>query len=239
MTKVATMPKAGAQPPAGGGAVSRSMILKCALRIVDDEGIDGLSMRHLSEQVGRDPAVLYRHVPNKAALLDGVAEIVVGQLRVDTEDLDWQAQLRCVAHGFRRLALAHPNVVPLIVTRPLATPLGQRPPGMLRPLEDILALLSAVGYSGADALHIYRVLIGFLYGHVLTELQEVVERPEESDDVLRLGLHRLTITEFPHVRAVASALGSYDGAAELDRGLDLLFIGLAATLPPIKPVRSI
>jgi AcrR family transcriptional regulator len=105
-------------------------------------GIDGLSMRRLSEEVGRDPTVLYRHIPNKAALLDGVAEIVIGQLRVDTADPDWVAQLRIVAHDFRRLALAHPNVVPLLVTRPLATPLGQRPPGMLRPLEDVLALLN-------------------------------------------------------------------------------------------------
>jgi hypothetical protein len=45
-----------------------------------------------------------------------------------------------------------------------------------------------------------------------------------------LGLHRLTITEFPQVRALASALGSYDGAAELERGLDQLFIGLTATV---------
>ncbi|MDT5196498.1 MAG: hypothetical protein QOH20_3252, partial [Mycobacterium sp.] len=124
------------------------------------------------------------------------------------------------------------HVVPLLVTRPLATPLGMRPPGMLRPLEDVLTLLVSVGFSGVDALHIYRMLFGFLYGHVLTELQEVVERPEETDDVLRLGLHRLTITEFPQVRALASVLGSYDGAAELDRGLDLLFIGLTATVTP-------
>jgi hypothetical protein len=169
-------------------------------------------------------------VPNKAALLDGVAEMVLGQLRVDTADPDWAGQLRELAHDFRRLALAHPNVVPLLVTRPLATPLGQRPPGMLRPLEDVVALLTSVGFSGVDALHIYRVLFGYLYGHILTELQEVVERPEESDDVLRLGLHRLAITEFPQVRALATALGSYDGAAELDRGLDLLLIGLAATV---------
>jgi AcrR family transcriptional regulator len=212
------------------GQVSRSVILQCALELVDRDGVDGLSMRRLSEAVGRDPTVIYRHVPNKAALLDGVAEIVLGQLRVDTADLDWAGQLRAVAHDFRRLALAHPKVVPLLVTRPLATPLGQRPPGMLRPLEDVVALLTSVGFSGVDALHIYRVLFGYLYGHILTELQEVVERPEESDDVLRLGLHRLSITEFPQVRALATALGSYDGAAELDRGLDLLLIGLAATV---------
>jgi AcrR family transcriptional regulator len=214
------------------GPVSRSTILQAALRIIDRDGIDGLSMRRLSEEVGRDPTVLYRHIPSKAALLDGVAEIVLGQLRVDTADPDWAGQLRMVAHDFRRLALVHPNVVPLVVTRPLATPLGQRPPGMLRPLEDVLALLTGVGFSGADALHIYRVLFGYLHGHILTELQEVIERPEETDDVLRLGLHRLAVTEFPQVRALASALASYDGAAELDRGLDLLLLGLTATLTP-------
>lgn len=215
---------------AGGnnGKISRSLILQIALGIVDRDGVDGLSMRRLSDAVGRDPTVLYRHLPNKAAVLDGVAEIVVAQLSVDTADPDWAAQLRSVAHDFRRLAITHPNVVPLLVTRPLATPLGQRPPGMLRPLEDVLALLICAGFSGVDALHIYRLLFGFLHGHILNELQEVVERPEETDDVLRLGLHRLSITEFPQLRALASALASYDGAAELDRGLDLLLTGLTA-----------
>ncbi|MDT5125508.1 MAG: hypothetical protein QOG79_1313 [Mycobacterium sp.] len=233
MTKSPTAPDADATESTDrDGQVSRSRILRAALGIIDRDGVDGLSMRRLSEEVGRDPTVLYRHVSNKAALLDGVSEVVLGQLRVDTTDPDWAAQLRAVAHDFRRLALEHPHVVPLLVTRPLATPLGMRPPGMLRPLEDVLTLLVSVGFSGVDALHIYRMLFGFLYGHVLTELQEVVERPEETDDVLRLGLHRLTITEFPQVRALASVLGSYDGAAELDRGLDLLFIGLTATVTP-------
>ena len=233
MTKQPTVSDAradGTDRAAATSAVSRSVILQCALRIVDGDGIDALSMRRLSAEVGRDPTVIYRHVPNKAALLDGVAEIVLGQLRVDAADPDWAGQLRTVAKDFRRLATEHPNMLPLLVTRPLATPLGLRPPGMLRPLEDILTLLTSAGFSGVDALHIYRVLFGYLHGHILTELQEVIERPEETDDVLRLGLHRLAITEFPQVRALASILASYDGAAELDRALDLLFIGLAATL---------
>jgi AcrR family transcriptional regulator len=223
----------------GDGGVSRSVILQSALRIVDRAGVEGLSMRRLSDEVRRDPTVIYRHVPNKAALLDGVAEIVLGQLRVDTADPDWVGQLRAVAHDFRRLALAHPNVVPLLVTRPLATPLGQRPVGMLRPLEDVLTLLTSAGFSGADALHIYRVLFGYLHGHILDELQEVIERPEETDDVLRVGLHRFPVTEFPQVRAVASALANYDGVTELDRGVDLLLSGLTATLaPPAGSSRS-
>src|SRR6476620_1601632 len=238
MTTRPTGPDAGADdgdrsvavPGQDSGQLTRSVILQTALVIVDRDGVDGLSMRRLSDALGRDPVMLYRHVPNKAAVLDGVAEIVLAQLLVDNTDPDWAGQLRTVAHAFRQLALAHPNVVPLLVTRPLATPLGQRPPGMLRPLEDVLALLTCAGFSGDDALHIYRVLFGFLYGHILHELQEVIERPEETDHVLRLGLHRFAITEFPLLRALAPALASYDGAAELDRFLDLLLPGLTASL---------
>ncbi len=229
-----------APPPAGrddGGAnpdgkITRDVVLAAALELIDRDGVDGLSMRRLARVLGRDPMILYRHAPNKAALLDGVAETVLAQLKVDPADPDWAAQLRAVARGYRALALAHPKVVPLLVTRPLATPLGLRPPGTLRPLEDILALLTRAGFSGTDALHIYRALFGFLHGHVLDELQELIENPDETDDLLRLGLHRLPIREFPLLRSLAPALASYDGAAELERGLDILLTGLTDSLTP-------
>lgn len=213
-----------------GAPITRERILACALDLIDRDGIDGLSMRRLGKALGRDPMTLYRHAPNKAALLDGVAESVLGQLEVDTGAGEWTTQLREVARGFRRLALAHPQVVPLLVTRPLSTPLGLRPLGTLRPLENILTLLTRAGFIDADALHVYRALFGFLYGHVLNELQELVESPDESDDLLRLGLHRLPIGEFPLLRGLAPVLASYDGAAELERGLDILLAGLTATL---------
>ena len=220
--------------------ITRVAVLANALEIIDTDGVGGLSMRRLGEAVGRDPMVLYRHVPNKAAVLDGVVEIVFEQLSLDTTRTDWAAALRDLAHDFRDLACAHPNVVPLLVTRPLATPLGMRPQGMLRQLEDVLSLLTGAGFSGADAVLVYRALLGFLYGHVLTELQEAVERPDETDDVLRLGLHRLRVGEFPNLRALAPTWAAYDGLTELDRGLDILLSGLAAQLgspggPPQPP----
>ncbi|MHA3021860.1 TetR/AcrR family transcriptional regulator [Mycobacterium sp. BMJ-28] len=229
------------QPPVGpsgpdlpkdgeDGPITRTAVLVKALDIIDREGVDALSMRRLGEAVGRDPMVLYRHVPNKAAVLDGVVELVFEQLSLDVAATDWIAALRKLGHDFRDLARSHPNVVPLLVTRPLATPLGMRPPGILRHLEEVLALLAGAGFAGADALHVYRALFGFLYGHVLTELQEIVERPEETDHVLRLGLHRLPIGQFPNIRDLAPTWASYDGLAELDRGLDILLSGLAGRL---------
>jgi AcrR family transcriptional regulator len=230
------------RPPAGravqdagaprDGKITREVVLATALEIIDRDGADGLSMRRLARALDRDPMLLYRYAPNKAALLDGVTETVLAQLEVDPADPDWAGQLRAVARDYRALALAHPHVVPLLVTRPLATPLALRPPGTLRPLEDVLALLTRAGFSGADALHIYRALFGFLHGHVLNELQELVDNPDETDDLLRLGLHRLPIGEFPLLRGLAPVLAAYDGAAELERGLEILLTGLATTLPP-------
>ena len=139
----------------GSGKITHDALLAAALEIIDRDGADALSTRRLARAPDRDPMILYRHAPGKAALLDGVAETV------------------------------------------LATPLGLRPLGTLRPLEDILALLTRAGFSGPDALHIYRALFGFLHGHVLDELQELTVSPDETDDLLRLGLHRLPIGDFP------------------------------------------
>jgi AcrR family transcriptional regulator len=220
------------------GKITRELVLTTALELIDRDGSDALSMRRLEAALDRDPMILYRHAPGKAALLDGVVEVVLGQLSVDPADPDWAGQLRAVARDYRALALAHPHVVPLLVTRPLATPLALRPRGTLRPLEDLLDLLTRAGFSGADALHIYRALFGFLNGHVLNELQELVDNPNETDDLLRLGLHRLPIAEFPLLRGLAHDLAAYDGASELESGLDILLTGLADTLSPAGGLKN-
>jgi len=210
--------------------LSRELVLSTALELVDAEGLDALTMRRLGQELGRDPMSLYRYAANRAALLDGVTETVLDELAIFTGVLDWQAQLRRIAHDLRLLALRHPNVVSLLVTRPLSTPLGLRPLGTLRPLEQILGLLIGAGFRPSDALHVYRAYYGFLYGHILNELQEYVVDPEENEALLRLGLHRLPSKEFPHLRALGPVLADYDGAAELDQGLTILLSGLAAQL---------
>jgi AcrR family transcriptional regulator len=85
---------AGANPD---GKITRDVVLAAALEIIDRDGAEGLSMRRLARALNRDPMILYRHAPNKAALLDGVAEIVLAQLKVDPADPDWAGQLRTIA----------------------------------------------------------------------------------------------------------------------------------------------
>ena len=210
--------------------LTRELVLSAALELVDAEGLDALTMRRLGQVLGRDPMSLYRYAENRAALLDGVSELVLNELAIFPADPDWKAQLRRIAHDLRLLALRHPNVVPLLVTRPLSTPLGLRPLGTVRPLEQILALLSDAGFAPADALHVYRAYYGFLYGHILNELQEYIVDPEENEALLRLGLHRLPAKDFPRLRALAPVLADYDGEAELDQGITILLSGLETHL---------
>ena len=218
--------------------LTRHDVLVTALQLIDDQGVDALSMRRLGRALDRDPMRLYRFAGSKDQLLDGIVELVLDELHVpaDAPADTWPAVLRAVAHAYRGLALRHPHVVPLLVTRPLSTPLGLRPLGTLRPLEALLDLLIRAGFDTGGSLHAYRLYMGFLQGHVLNELQERAQNPDETDDLLRLGLYRLPAREFPRLRSLATALASYDGARELDEGLDIVLGGLrrqldAATTP--------
>ena len=229
----AAAPTTGRRP-----ALTREQILTAAVAIIDADGVEALTMRRLGQALDRDPMAIYRHAADKDALLDGVVEHVAAELVTPREPDsnghsdgdDWEAVLHRTAHTFRRVALAHPHVVPLLLTRPLSGPLALRPLGTLQLLEELLELFSAAGFDQPGALHAARLFTGFLYGHVLHELQEQIQNPDETDDLLRLGLHRLPIAQFPRLRSLATVLAAYDGAAELDEGLAIVLAGLRSQL---------
>ncbi|WP_120521565.1 TetR/AcrR family transcriptional regulator C-terminal domain-containing protein [Arthrobacter celericrescens] len=224
------MERKGASGQNGAGRLSRTSVLKAALELVDEHGVEALSMRRLGQAIGRDPMSIYRYAANRQELLAGVAELVLDEVETFPDDTHWQAQLRRMAHELRRVCLLHPNAVPLLVTGPLSTPLGLRPAGTLRPLEQVLGTLIRAGFVPADALHIYRAFYGFLYGHILNELQELIADPDENEALLRLGLQRLPLRDFPHLRSLAPELLEYDGSQELDEGLTILLAGLGHQL---------
>ena len=184
-------------------------------------------MRALAEELGVDAMTVYRHVRNREELLDGIVAAALGELEVvPSSEGDWQQHLREYAYGFRRLALAHREAFPLFVTRPLASPLARRPLGSVRAIEALLELLIRAGFDEEDALYAYRAFSGFLFGHLLMELHEIVEQPDDPDDIVRLGLYRLPAQEFPRLRALARRLPSEHPAAELDQGLAVLLAHL-------------
>ena len=147
----AAAPATGRRP-----ALTREQILTAAVAIIDAEGVEALTMRRLGQALDRDPMTIYRHAADKDALLDGVVEHVAAELITSREpdsngDENWEAVLHRTAHTFRRVALAHPHVVPLLLTRPLAGPLARRPLGSLQLLEDLIGLFSAAGFDPPGA----------------------------------------------------------------------------------------
>src|ERR687897_673164 len=98
--------------------LSRRRILEAAVRFVDREGLEALSMRKLGSELGVEAMSLYNHVPNKDALLDGMVEVLLGELEVPSERAAWEERVKEAYRGFRRLAHEHPNVFPLLVNRP-------------------------------------------------------------------------------------------------------------------------
>jgi AcrR family transcriptional regulator len=235
-----TRPTAAPPPTGRPAALTREQVLIAALEIIDQDGVEALTMRRLGQALDRNPMGIYRHAADKDALLDGVVEHVLSELVVARQpgrdeaggdtDGEWETALRRTAHAFRRIALAHPNAVPLLVTRSVTGPLALRPLGTLRPLEELLEVFIGAGFDPHGALHATRLFTGILYGHIQDELQQQVNDPDETDDLLRLGLHRLPITQFPRLRSLATVLATYDGAAELDEGLDIVIAGLRSQL---------
>ncbi|MBA3248743.1 MAG: TetR/AcrR family transcriptional regulator C-terminal domain-containing protein [Geodermatophilaceae bacterium] len=215
--------------------LSTERVRAAALRILDTEGSEALSMRRLAQALDREAMTLYRYAPNKAALLDGVVELVLSDLSVDPAAADWCQELGELAEKYQELVLGHPHVLPLLVTLPRATPLGMRPIGTVRLLEDFIELLTRAGFTHSDALHAYRLFFGFLHGHALGQLQEAVQNADEAADQLRLALHQLPREKFPHLHALANQLSAYDGAAELHEGLEMVITGLRSFLSGRRP----
>lgn len=221
----------GAPSPGTRTGLNLQRVLTAALHIADTEGLEALSMRRLAQSLNREAMTLYRYAPNKAALLDGIVDLVLSPLAVDPDAADWRAELRTVGRRFRDLAQAHPNVVPLLATRPEATPLGLRPVGTLQTLEDFLELLTRAGFTPSDALHAYRLFFGFLHGHIVSELHETAQPPEETELLLRLHLRHLPATRFRQLRGLTHELVHYDGPAQLQHSIERMITGLQRFQP--------
>ena len=161
--------------PGGRLPLTRELIIEQAIELIDSEGIDALSMRSLGRALGVEAMSLYTHIGNRQQLLTEVLDHTVQEMSADPSMLllpgdDWQAYLRRVAHGVRKMVLVHPKILPLMISQPPAAP-WVRPP--LRSLVWIEAFISGLREKGLDkveAVRIYRSFTGFLLGHLLLEV---------------------------------------------------------------------
>ncbi|MEE1786051.1 TetR/AcrR family transcriptional regulator C-terminal domain-containing protein [Streptomyces sp. SP17BM10] len=214
--------------------LNRPLVLRTAVALVDREGLSALTMRRLAGELGVESMALYRYTPGKEALLDGLVEAYFAEVNerlrgsAQTPEPGWRAELRRIARTFAAVAHAHPEILPLVATRPLAIPMSRRPASQLDLTEHILAVLGRAGFDDAAALTVYRSFVAWSLGSMLVDKRQVVDNAAEPDPALRLGLHRLSAVEYPRLRALVPRFADFDDEAELLAGLD----GLLDRMPP-------
>jgi hypothetical protein len=158
---------------------------------------------------------------------------IVDDMRQDPDVLDaprdgWQDFLQRMAHGVRRIALAHPRVFPLVASRPPEAPWLRPPLRSLTWVEVFLDGLIAEGFGEATAVAAYRSFTSFLLGHLLLEVAtlgadvgplDVLDDSEGADD--------RSIAPYPTVHRLRSALGEDHAAAEFEEALEGLLDRIA------------
>ncbi|MGY1814996.1 TetR/AcrR family transcriptional regulator [Blastococcus sp. SYSU D00820] len=214
-------------PTTGRPSLDRRRILGAAVQYIDEHGLAALTMRRLGRALGVEAMALYRYVPSRENLLDGVVESVIDELYGDPDvHLEaahgWQDYLQRLAHGVRRIALAHPEVFPLVATRPPAAPWIRPPLRSLRWVESFLVALTRSGFSEDSAVAAYRAYSSFLLGHLLLEVsQKGVPVNHEDAGVGTPGVAP-DLSGYPTVVRLESLLSLDESAAEFEEALENL-----------------
>jgi AcrR family transcriptional regulator len=215
-------------------ALDQQRIVDAAIRFIDEHGLRELTMRRLGRYLGVEGMALYRHLPGREALLDAVVESVVDELYGDPDvhleaHAGWVDYLQRLAHGLRRIALAHPEVFPLVATRPPAAPWIRPPLRSLRWIESLLTVMADAGFSDEAAAAVYRSFSSFLLGHLLLEVSSLgvetgpVEEPPvpPTDD----------LSAYPIVRRLQGPLSEDHATADFEEALEALLDRVALLLP--------
>ncbi len=206
----------------GRPAVPRDRIVATALQIVDEEGADALSMRTLAQRLGSGTATLYRHFPNRAALIANVIDRVFGEVDLNAEVLrvaPWPQACQAVAQAMFDALSRHKNVAPLLVE---TVPIG---PNAMALREQGIAVLLDNGFPAQLAVRSYATLSHYVLGFA-NQLRADSAAGQVVDAQLSALFRALDPAEFPATVAVADSM-PVPLEAEFAFGLELILKGLA------------
>jgi AcrR family transcriptional regulator len=234
---------AGEDPPSSRQPLDRGRIVGAAVGFIDEFGLPGLSMRRLGSILGVEAMSLYRYVPGRENLLDAVVETILAEMLDDEEILDkprdgWQDFLQRIAHGVRRVALAHPKAFPLVASRPTEAPWLRPPLRSLQTVESFLDGLIGEGFSESGAVSAYRAFTSFLLGHLLLEVSALGADvgPLDVMDDGESRNHKPMV--YPTVDRLSDALAEDHSAVEFEESLEELLERIAliqSESPPAVP----
>jgi AcrR family transcriptional regulator len=204
--------------------LTRERIVRTALRVMDDEGLEAVSMRRIGRELGVEAMSLYNHVRDKDDILEGVKELVMGEFDMGPPSGNWRNDARLAARAWRDVLRAHPNVITLMTaaTRPMLSPEA------LRPSEVAFDILRRAGLDDAETARAFCAFGGYIMGYVLMEAG-TMGGGSDAADVAEV-LASLPQDEMPRACAVLPHLLSADADERFDYGLDLLLAGLEQKL---------
>jgi AcrR family transcriptional regulator len=203
--------------------LTRNRILRTAIALADEAGIESLSMRRLGQALGVEAMSLYHHVANKEDLLDGMVDVVFGEVELPSREGDWRTAMRRRADSFRAVLARHRWAIGLVDSR---TAPG---PATLRHHDAVLGCLRGAGFSVELAAHAFAALDSYLYGFALQERNLPLEAGEQTAELAEAILAQLPAEEYPHLveLTVDHVLQpGYDFGNEFAFGLDLVLDGL-------------
>jgi len=183
-------------------------VLHAAVALADAAGIDSLGMRNLAQELGVVPMALYRHVANKEQLLDGMVDVVVGEIDPPTDGA-WRGAVRERILSARRALLRHPWASRVIETRRTPTPV------VLNYIESMIGMFRAGGFSVDLTHHVMHALGSRMYGFT----QELFDdSPSIEPDMRAAMLHELA-GRYPHIAEMAAAW-AHDEESVVGQGCD-------------------
>jgi AcrR family transcriptional regulator len=198
-------------------------VLQAAVALADREGVGSLSMRRLARELGVEAMSLYHHVPGKQALLDGMVDLVFGEIELPAADGDWKAAMRRRAVSAREVLARHPWAIALMESR--RTP----GPANLRHHDAVLGCLRRAGFPVALTAHAYSILDAYIYGFALQETSLPFSTPEETAEVAEAIMAEFPADQYPHLTEIATdhvLQPGYDYGNEYRFGLELILDGL-------------
>jgi AcrR family transcriptional regulator len=201
--------------------LSRERILQMALSLADAGDIEAISMRKIALALGVQAMSLYNHVANKDDILDGIVDLVIGEIEVPSLTANWKDAMRRRSISAHEVLLRHPWAAIVIMSR---VNVG---PASLRYVDATIGCLVNAGFSWVNADRIWNAIDSHIYGFTLQELRFPF-KPEEYPNAAKGGLPLIPAEEYPYMNAMTHQIieGEYDGVSCFEFGLEMLLEGL-------------
>ena len=205
--------------------LTKERILRAAVALADEGGVDSFSMRRVAQELGVVPMALYKHVANKDEMLDGMVDVVVGEIDPPLEDADWRTAIRERVLSARRALLRHPWASKVIESRTNPTPT------VIGYMDAMIGILRNGGFS-IDLTHHAMHAMG---SRMLGFSQELFDdTPDDPPAVQAIAMQWMAET-YPYISEMAAAISHDDESVvgmgcddqfEFEFALDLMLEGL-------------